>query len=399
MFAIWLILFGIGTLVIRAGFAMQASGSLRAKNAAGPILRTVAESAAAGLAFWAVGGAILFGPSPGYFIFDSGLFMNQQPDKAGIEFFHLCVSLIGGAVVGGALAERAKFYVSVLCSAVLAGVVFPVTGHWLWFGRLHELGVIDHGGASVIHLSAAVFAAVGVAVVGARAGKYASDRTSNSVPGHALPLLGIGSVLVFIGWFPYILGSTWTHYGNTSETAFGVAAMNVLLAGFGGVSGGLLLSQIRYGKPDLFFSLTGMLGALVAITPGAVVVGGTGAVMIGLIAGVIVPLAASILDTRAHLDDPMGMISIHGVGSVWGMTATAFFVVLGAHDSVPDHFRIFATQLLGIVAVVVPSAVVATLVFVGLKLFGGVRVSVSDEAEGLDLAEHGLVSYPDFRQQ
>jgi Amt family ammonium transporter len=392
---LWLIVFGVETLLLRAGFALQACGSLRAKNATGSILRLTADTAVAAISFWAIGAALLLSPSNKLFAFDSALVMGPSSDRASITFFHLVISLIGGAIITGALAERARFYVGVIAAAVLAGLVIPITGHWLWLGWLHDLGAIDHGGASVIHLSAAVFAAVGVAVVGARAGKYNRDGSSDSIAGHALPLLGAGSILSFVGWFPYLLGCTLAHWG-ASETGQAIVAMNIMLAGAGGVCGGLLLGQFRYRKPDVFFVYSGFLGALVAISPGAVAVTGSGALMIGLVAGVIVPLAAMAMDSRAHLDDPLGLIAIHGVGSIWGLIAVSLFVVLGQNALFVDHLHILAVQLLVIVAILVPTAIVAAAVFLGLKAIGGVRVSEADEIAGLDLADHGLNSYPDF---
>ncbi len=398
MTPLWLIVFGVGTLLLRTGFAMQASGSLRAKNATSSVLRITADTAAAALVFWAFGAALLFPGDNGWF--NAKLLLHQPADMAGVEFFHLTICLIGGAVISGALAERVKFYVGVLATVVLAGVVVPITGHWVWYGWLHNLGFIDLGGATVIHLSAAVFAAVGVAVVGARAGKYNRDGSSNSIPGHALPMLGIGALLIFVGWFPYLLGCTATHYqyGSDSTIAPGITAMNIMLAGAGGVVGGLVFSHFRYRKPDVFFTYSGLLAALVAISPAAVAVSGIGAVSIGLVAGVIVPIAAVAVDMRARLDDPLGLIVIHGVGSIWGTLAAAFFVVLGPESGAVDHFRLLAVQALGIVAVMVPTSIVAMIVFLGMKLLGNLRVPAADETDGLDIGEHDLNSYPDFQQ-
>jgi Amt family ammonium transporter len=395
---LWLIVFGVGTLLLRAGFALQASGSLRSRNATGSILRLTADMAAGALAFWAVGAGLLFGTSGKWLSFDSTLFMAERPEKVATEFFFVTISLIGGAVVSGALAERSKFYVGVISSAVLAGLVFPLLGHWVWFGWLQRLGVIDIGGATVIHLPAAVFAAVGVAVVGSRTGKYNRDGSSNSIPGHALPLLSAGTLLLLIGWFPYLLGCTLRNYSDTSMTAPGFTAMNVLLAGAGGVAGGLIFSHFRYRKPDLFFTCSGLLGALVAVTPCAVAISGKGAVLTGLVSGIIVPLSALQLDMRAHLDDPLGLIAIHGVGSIWGMLAAAIFIVLGPNSTVADHLHILMMQAISIAVVAVPTAVIAASVFLGLKSFGGIRVPESDETNGLDLSEHDLESYPDFQR-
>jgi Amt family ammonium transporter len=394
-----LIFFALGALLLRAGFALQASGSLRAKNSASAILRITADAAAAALAFWAVGAAILFQHHNGWFAIDHRFLFQEPPELASTEFFHLTLCLIGGAVIAGALAERAKFYVSVAASALLAGLVFPIVGHWIWFGKLHDWGFIDFGGATAIHLSAAVFGTIGVAVVGSRAGKYNKDGSSNSIPGHSLPMVGLGAMLLLVGWLPYLLGCVVSHWSIPSQiddVLLGVSATNILLAGMSGVAGGLLYSHYRYRKPDMFFAYSGLLGALVAISPGLMVVSNVGAAIIGLVAGFIVPIATLALDLDARLDDPIGLIAIHGIGAIWGILATA---ILDTTDATfVDHLRRLAIQAGGLGAVLVISTAAATALFLGLKAITPLRVVEADEFDGLDIGEHDINSYPDFQQ-
>jgi ammonium transporter, Amt family len=393
------VIFGIGSLLLRVGFALQASGSLRAKNSASAILRITADTAAAALAFWAFGAAILFQTHNGWIGFDSGFLFREPPDFASTEFFHLTLCIIGGAIVTGAIAERAKFYVGVTASAVLGGIVFPIAGHWAWFGTLHEKwNFIDFGGASVIHLSGAIFGAIGVAVVGSRAGKYNRDGSSSSIPGHSLPMLGIGSLLLFAGWFPYLIGCVGAHWPSDSslgDIAIGIAATNVMLAAASGVAGGLIYSQFRYRKPDLFFTYGGLIGGLVAISSGIAVIPGYGAIIIGLVAGILVPIVTLELDLTAKLDDPIGLIAIHGVGAIWGTIATAIFIPL---NDFADHFKLLAVQCGGLAMVIALSAITAGVMFLILKKLGALRVVDADEFDGLDIGEHDINSYPDFQQ-
>jgi Amt family ammonium transporter len=362
-------------------------------------MRITADAAAAALAFWAVGAGLLFQLKNAWIGFDFKFFCSAPADWAGTEFFHLAICLIGGAVIAGALAERAKFYVGVVASAVLGGIVFPILGHLVWFGKLHNIGCIDFGGAAVIHLPAAVFGAVGVAIVGSRAGKYNKDGSSNVIPGHALPMMGLGSMIMLIGWFPYLLGCVGTHWPDNqapaSDTAFAISSINILLAGMAGVAGGLAYSHFRYGKPDMFFAYGGMLGALVAITSGVAGVQNWGAVLIGFIAGILVPVCTLIIDLDAHLDDPIGLVAIHGVGSIWGLLATAIFIT---PQHFADHLRVLAAQCTTIVVVLLVSTLLATALFLGLKALGTLRVIEADEFDGLDIGEHDINSYPDFQQ-
>jgi Amt family ammonium transporter len=395
-----LIIFGIGSLLLRVGFALQASGSLRAKSSAAAVLRITAETAAAALAFWAFGAAILFQGHNNWFGFDSNFLFRQPPESSPKEFFHLILCSIGGSIVSGAIAERSRFYVGVIASAVLGGLIFPIAGHWAWYStfQLWNMPFVDYGGASVIHLSGAIFGAIGVAVVGSRAGKFNRDGSSNSIPGHSLPMAGIGCLLLLAGWFPYQLGSLIAHWQTPStldEITVGLAAINILLAASGGAVGGLLYSHFRYRKPDLFFTYGGLLGGLVAISSGLGVVSSFGAILIGLIAGVLVPIVTLELDLTARLDDPIGLIAVHGVGAIWGTLATAIFIPL---TYFPDHFKLLAMQAGGLVAIMVLSTIFASILFLTLKKFGKLRVVDADEFDGLDIGEHDINSYPDFQQ-
>lgn len=399
----WLVLLGAGALLLRVGFAWQASGGQRSKNAAGAVLRTVADTAIGALAFWAVGAALLLQTSHSVLGIDRELFFGQSRDRAYTSFFHLAIFLTGGAIVGGALAERARFYVGVIAAAVLAAIVLPIAGHWVWFGWLKDRGFVDVAGATVIHLSSAVCAAVGILFVGSRTGKYNKDGSSNSIPGHALPLIGVGTLMLVVAWFPYLLGCVWAHV-HVIETAgdsvvgpsavLGTAAMNLLLSVSAAALAGMTFGHFRYGKPDLFFTFSGLLGGLVAISAGAASIGNVGAVFTGAIAGVIVPFLTLEFDMRWHLDDPLGVVTVHGIGGLWGTIAAALF----APAEWSERLRMLGVQLLGAAAVVALSAIVAVGLFFLIKTTLGLRVSAPDEFDGLDLGEHDINAYPDFQQ-
>ena len=391
---IWLISFAIASLLLRAGFALQTLGSLQAKNSAAVVVRLLAETAASVLVFWLVGFPILLQKHSSWIGFDANLIAGRSPLLAAREFFYIAICLIGPAIVSGAIAERSKFYVGVVCAAILSGIVFPVAGHLVWYGKLRELGFIDFGGATVIHLSAAIFAAMGIAVLGSRAGKY--DKNTD-IAGHSLPLMGIGVLLLFAGWFPYLLGCGYAHYAVPSQwddVIAGITAINTMLAGMGGVVGGLMYSHRRYGKPDLFFVFSGFLGGLVAVTSGLVAVNSIGAILIGVVAGILVPKVADALDTSAHLDDPTGLVAIHGVGAIWGTLATAFFIPF---DNPVDHLKQLAIQSGGLAVLMLFSGVIASVLFILLRRLNWLRINPAEETDGLDLAEHSVQAYPEFQ--
>jgi Amt family ammonium transporter len=394
-----IILFAIAALLLRVGFALQSCGLARPKNSVSAILRAAADTAAAGLAFWVVGAGILFQNVHRWIGFDSRFCCNVVPEFAATEFFHMVICSIGCAIVTGAIAERSRFHAGVISSAVLGGLVFPLFGHWVWYGPFRDWNFLDVGGATVIHLSGAIFGAVAVAVLGSRTGKYNSDGSSNSIAGHSMPMTGIGVFLLLVGWFPYLLGCVsthWTPIGALDEVVISIAAMDILLAAIGGVAGGLFYSHLRYGKPDLFFIFSGMLGGLVAISSGLANVHSCGgALIIGIVSGVIVPYFGLKIDRSAKLDDPVGLIAVNGIGAIWGTLATAIFAPL---SNAVDHFRLLGVQCGGLAVVTVASTAIAVPLFVTLKKLRLLRISESNELNGLDIAEHDINAYPDFQQ-
>ena len=380
--AIWLLVFGVATVLVRAGLTLVVGGAARPREAADALLRAGAETAAAVLAFWAIGAPLLLGRHHPLLAFDPGLVLSQSPDSAATEFFHAVVATIGGAVVAGAVLGRARFHVSVVAAAVLGGVVFPVVGHLVWFGYLRQLNVIDFGGATAVHLTAAVFAAVGVAAVGSRPGHYAGGVAVAPRPVEDLPLMAAGVGLVAVGWFPYLLACVLAHGTDLNPMdspavagrALAWAAMNVALAAAGGVAGGLAYGRARYGRADLASAATGLLGGLVAISAAAFAVDNLGAVMIGAVAGGLVPAAAGFMDRRARLDDPAGLIAVHGVGAVWGLIAAA---LLAAGQSTIAHFQLLAVQSLAVAVTVVVAAAAAAATFALLRMAGPTRADTA----------------------
>jgi ammonium transporter, Amt family len=391
---------GVAALLVRVGIALYATGTVRAKNAGGAVLRVIADLCIAVLAFWAVGTAFLFGENHSFLSVNTPLLFGRgtAPGAMPIILIHLAMILTASSAVGLTVAERSRFLPLCAASLVLAGFVFPVAGQWAWRGWLMRRGYFDLAGASTLHVAAGVFAAVAAAIVGPRNGKFNRDGSSAIMPGHNLPLLSVGALLMFVGWAPYIAGASLAHLRITPGTEVIYAApgaFNALLAGAAAGLASLLYSQLRYGKPDIMLVVTGLLGGLVSVSAGATAMPAWAAVSIGAVAGVIVPLAAVTIDLRGRLDDPGGIIAIHAVGGALGTLAVAFVLPV---TPAPSRFQQFGIQLLGLLSIALFSAVVALLLFLMLKKTVGIRSKEADEFDGLDLAEHDIGAYPDFQQ-
>jgi Amt family ammonium transporter len=306
--------------------------------------------------------------------------------------FDTVAVLIACAVPAGAMAERSRFFPASLGAIVLAAIIIPVTGMWAWGpgGWLNRLGFVDVAGASVLHLTAGVTAAVGAVLVGPRNGKYHRDGSASMIPGHNVPIAGAGAMFVLAGWLPYVAGFA----AVSGSASAGLAVLDAILAAAAGGMAATLFGRFRYGKPDLTLALLGMLGGLVAISAGAGRVGPPAAVFIGVVAGVIVPMASIFLDLIVHVDDPTGAISVHGVAGLWGTLAVGAFLP----GSIGTRAAHLGVQLAGAAAIAAVAFAVAGGTFYVLKATVGLRSREADEYDGLDLAEHDIGAYPDFQQ-
>lgn len=381
---------GAACLLIRVGLVLYRTGLLRAKNAAGSLLRVLADLCVSTLAFWAVGAAVLLQSRNPFFSIDLKWIAFSE-GGTGTLFFLITLVLVGTGIVGGAVAERSRFFPLWAASILLSALVIPIGANWAWFGWLARRGFIDAGGGTWLHLAAALFALIAARFIGPRTGKYHHDGSASMIPGHNLPLAGVGAAAMLAGWAPYLVGCLIiTH----NDALMGAAATDVLLAGAAGGLTALLLGHYRYGKPDVILTLFGFLGGLVSISAGAGRIGAPAAVLLGAVAGVLVPLGAVWIDLVGRIDDPVGVIAVHGVGGLWGTLAVGFLMP----GSFAHRLAQSAIQALGIFAIGALSLFIAFILFVILKATVRLRVSEADEYDGLDLAQHDIGAYPDFQQ-
>jgi Amt family ammonium transporter len=384
-----------GILLVRIGLALYTCGLVRAKNAGGALLRHVADVCLAALAFWLVGMAIL-NPVPRFdaqtpiirWSYFMGMGAHEWRHLARVVFVMLTTTLLASGIVVGALSERTRFWPSLAPGMLIAGVVTPLLARWAQGGWLWQyVAFHDFAGASYVHVAAGATAAIGAVLVGPRGGKYNRDGSSNVIPGHNLPLAGSGTLLMFVGWFMYL--------ASFSPYQASIVATNALLAAAAAGAASLAVAQIRYGKPDIYLTLTGVLGGLVSISAGADALNTPAAVLTGAVSGALISLLLLQLDLVWKLDDPTGAVAIHGVGGAWGLVATGLF---GAWEGSGGWLRRVGAQCLGLVIAVAVAAVAAALLLVILKKCVAVRSLEEQEFDGLDLAEHDIGSYPDFQQ-
>lgn len=392
--------------IMQAGFAMLESGLTRSKNAANIMMKNFADMNFGILAYFFVGFGLMYGADAAGLIgtdtfaltpgsYTDGVASPVTEDGSipiGVDFMYQAVFCATAAtIVSGAVAGRMKFSGYVILSLAMTAVIYPIVGHWLWGGGwLAELGYIDFAGSSIVHLTGGVAGITAAAFLGPRRGKFGPDGKARVIPGHAAPLVALGTFLLFFGWFGF--------NGGSVLAADGVAVSPVLLttalAGCAGGATASVFTWVRFGKPDLSMTANGVLAGLVGITAGPDLVGGIGAVGVGVVAGVLVILSVQAVD-RLGIDDAVGAFSVHGVCGVLGVLWLAFYGS-GVGLFTGNGIRQVWVQLVGAAAITVFVAVTTGIVVLALKAAGMLRVSDEEEMEGLDIHEHGMYGYPEL---
>jgi len=391
---VWTLIAAALVFFMQAGFAMVEVGFTRAKNAVNILMKNLMDFSIGSLAFWAVGFALMFGASKG-FIGTSGFFLSDfevggDPWVLAFWMFQAVFCATAATIVSGAMAERTKFKSYLIYSVFVSALIYPIFGSWAWGGLfngggwLEKLGFIDFAGSTVVHSIGGWIGLAGALVLGPRLGKYGSDGEVKAIPGHNLPLAGLGVFILWLGWFGFNPGST-----TAATKDIALIFVNTNLAAAAGALLAMTTAWLMFGKPDASMSLNGALAGLVAITAGCNDVLPLSAVIIGSVAGVLVVLSVVFFD-RLKIDDPVGAVSVHGVNGAWGTLAVGLFYAKGF------SIKIVAVQLLGIAAGFAWAFTAGLILFKLIDLTLGLRVSAEEESEGLDATEHGGTAYPNF---
>ena len=289
-------------------------------------------------------------------------------------------------IVSGAVAERMKLGAFMIFTVIYVAFIYPIAGSWHWGGGfLSELGFYDFAGSTLVHSVGGWAALVGVSLLGARKGKFDKNGKSLVILGHNIPLATAGVLILWLGWFGFNGGSVLS--ADPALTSL-VLVTTCLAAAAGGVAS-FIFSNILYKNFDLTMFLNGILGGLVGITAGADQMSPTDAILIGAIAGVLIVLSVAFID-KLKLDDPVGAIAVHLACGIWGTLAVGIFGELAGWEQ-------FSTQLIGVASYAAICIASSYLIFFTLKKTSGIRVSEKEEVEGLDLHEHEMNAYADFR--
>ncbi|MDR3084942.1 MAG: ammonium transporter [Christensenellaceae bacterium] len=401
--SLWTLLGAALVFFMQAGFAMVETGFTRAKNAGNIIMKNMMDFCIGAPLYWLVGFGIMFGTSStlfgGFDLMVKGDYSAVLPSGVPLWVFLIFQTVFcatAATIVSGAMAERTKFLAYCLYSAAISLLIYPISGHWIWGGGwLAELGFHDFAGSTAVHMVGGVAALVGAKILGPRIGKYNADGSPNAIPGHSLTLGALGVFILWFAWFGFNGASTVSMEGDsivsagkifmTTNTAAAVATVTVMI-----------ITWIRYKKPDVSMTLNGTLAGLVAITAGCDAVSVEGSALIGIIAGFAVVFGIEFIDKVLKIDDPVGAIGVHGICGALGTILTGIFATEEALGGI-SRGQFIGVQVLGVASVIAYVAIAMFIVFTIINKTVGLRASADEEIRGLDVTEHGLASsYADF---
>jgi Amt family ammonium transporter len=413
---VWVVVAAVLVMFMQAGFLFLEVGFSRAKNAGLGVVKILTNFSIAALAYWAVGFALAFGGAGeiagtnGFFLDVSSLpaeAATQFPllDIAGISpaallFFQFVFCAVSLAIVWGTTLERIKFSAYVIYAIVFSALIYPVISHWIFGGGWLQVnvGMQDFAGSTVVHLLGATGGLAALLLLGPRRGKYGPDGKPRAIPGHSMPLVGLGVLILWLGWFGFNPGSTLGAIGNR----FAEVALVTNLAAAAGVLAALGVMYARTRTYDVGMAGNGAIAGLVAITAPSGYVEFWAAPIIGAVAGVIVVYGVILIEKV--LDDPVGALSAHGLAGVWGTLSCGLFTAprLAELNGVGEgglwytgSFTQLGDQALGVVVAFACVFAVSYAVFYLIRATIGLRVTAEEEDAGLDISETGMYGYPE----
>ncbi|MCB1846033.1 MAG: ammonium transporter [Halieaceae bacterium] len=386
------------------GLSLFYAGLVRSKNVLSVLMQCFTLTCLMSLVWFAIGYTLAFGSDgveQGRWIGDLGnmFFASIGMDSVNgtipatlFAIFQMTFAIITPALIVGAFAERMRFSAMLLFSTLWMVLVYAPVCHWVWGGGwLGELGLQDFAGGTVVHITAAAAALVAAIIIGPRKG-----FGSVAMPPHNLTLTVTGAGMLWVGWFGFNAGS--------AVAANGSAAMAMLVTHLSASAGALswmAMEWIRHGKPSVLGIVTGMVAGLGTITPASGSVGPAAAVVIGLTAGVVCYFATNFLRNTLRIDDSLDVFPVHGVGGILGTllagifcsTQLGIFSGNGFSDGIDSIGGQLAVQATGVVATLVYTVVVTSVLLKLVGLVVGLRVDGDQETQGLDLVLHDERGY------
>lgn len=362
------------------GFAMLEAGIVRTKNVTSVLTVNVMIYVVASISFILIGYHIAFGSI-------------KIDIMSPLAFMMFQMAFVGKAIniMSGGVGERAKIFPLTLFTVIMGALIYPFIVNISWGSDILkdtvlDLSMHDLAGSAVIHSTGGWALLAAILIIGSRKGRYVNNQIK-VIPASNIPLVTLGALLLWIGWFGFNGGSV----GNiASREAADTVALTIFNTNTSGLAGALtagIFIYLRYKLFDITMILNGALGGLVAITAGADLYGTADSLIIGGIGGVLVVIAVPLFD-KIRIDDPVGALSVHLINGIWGTLAVGIFT-----DTIPLLGQIKGIAVIGISVFTISYATIYTI-----NKFMVFRASDDAQLEGLDASECGIESYPEFRR-
>jgi ammonium transporter, Amt family len=386
--ALFILLGAIMVLAMHAGFAFLELGTVRKKNQVNALVKILVDFAVSTIAYFFVGYSVAYGVS-----FFTGA--EALAAKNGYElvkfFFLLTFAAAIPAIVSGGIAERARFGPQLIATAVIVGLIYPLSegaawnqqfGLQAWLKSTFGAEFHDFAGSVVVHAVGGWIGLAAVLLLGARANRYRKDGAISAHPPSSIPFLALGAWILAVGWFGFNVMSA-----QTLDKISGLVAVNSLMAMVGGT-----LVAVLMGKNDPGFAYNGPLAGLVAVCAGSDLMHPAGALVVGGIAGAIFVSLFTLTQNRWKIDDVLGVWPLHGLCGAWGGIACGIFgqQALGGIGGVS-----LASQAVGTLLAVAWAFGSGLAVYGVIRLFTSLRLTQEEEFDGADLTIHKIGATPE----
>ena len=382
---------GFLVMWMAAGFCMLESGLVTTKSVSTIVAKNIGKFSIVAIIFYLGGYNLAYGIPEGGFI---GSFtpwtltdsLEQGYSGSADWFFQMLFVAATCSIVSGAVAERIKIWPFFIFSAILGGLIYPITMGWQWGGGwLAAAGFSDFAGSTLVHSTGGSAALAGALLLGSRTGRFDAKGVPKALQPFAassVPLVTLGVFVLWLGWFGFNGGSQLALGTFTDAVAISTIFINTNLAACGGVMVAAIVPRLLSGKTDVIMMLNGAIGGLVAITAEPLAPSPLAAILIGGVGGLIVVLGTKLL-FAFKIDDVVGAIPAHLFAGIWGTLA----VPLTNADAS------FGAQLIGVLAVNIFVFIVALIIWTIMKNTMGIRLSKEAEKLGTDVAETGVIAY------
>ena len=384
-------------MLMTPGLALFYGGLVRTKNVLGTMMQSFVCLGVVSVIWVLYGYSLSFGPDIGGIIgnlqwfglrgvgLEPGPYSDTIPHLLFVAF-QLMFAILTPALITGAFAERMKFSAFLAFVILWSTFVYCPLCHWVWGGGwLSNMGAMDFAGGTVIHINSGVAALAAALIIGKRKGWHREVFLP-----HNLPMTMLGAGLLWFGWFGFNAGSALSA-GKSASLAF----FTTQIATGAAALSWILVEWAFRGKPTTLGVVSGALAGLVAITPAAGFVGPISAILIGLVAGALCYIAV-LAKEKIGYDDSLDVVGIHGIGGVWGALATGLFAsaafggINGLFFGNPHQLFV---QFVAVLASIIFSFVMTAIILKVIDLIIGLRVTIEEEIQGLDLTQHSETGY------